>query len=201
MKNIFTCQRGALFGLDARIAIGIFSILSVVAGTAGVMSVGSIRAHGFSKELEETARAIEGMQYDLKVGVHYATYTGGDEDAYRALYDKGSLKMDAKLQARWLGPYVQNRSTVHPVYGKIRLLRREDQNHRNTCGIGMVCSLWLTFDQTPPNVTRELNKIFDPREETDAANSGRLQWDVNPDNTNTLWFRAGSVVSGRPIGF
>ena len=43
LPRFFHDQRGALFGLDARIALAIFGILSVVAGVSIVTSVDGTR--------------------------------------------------------------------------------------------------------------------------------------------------------------
>lgn len=186
-------QHGALFGLDARIALAIFSIISVVAGTAMVLSVDSVRAKSLSQELTETTRAIESFHNDLQTDIYQALEKPTDKNAFQALYDANVITESNNLRSRWHGPYIKFTSTVHPNYGEM-LMQKRAPNHLDTCDGENMCYLWLVYSRIPQGVVTELNEILDGAKEDNPSQNGRIQWTTSGNQT-ALFYRSARALS------
>ncbi|MDD9912594.1 MAG: hypothetical protein OXQ96_06095 [Alphaproteobacteria bacterium] len=184
-----------MFGLDARIALGIFGALSIIAGAYTAMSLSSIYASSFSKELEETAKALEAIHYDLKQDLHSQLINNTDKQAFIALYDKMALE-PGKARGRWLGPYIKATTPIHPRYGETRIVKRAG-NVDQDCFPEEVCFLWLSYDNVKEDIAEQLNETFDGIHEQIPATHGRLQWrEGYDDKTTILYFRASQTIGG-----
>lgn len=187
-------QRGALFGLDARIALAIFSILSVVAGAALVVSMDSTRAKSLASELVENGQALESYHHDLKTDIFLTLTTPSGKNAFQSLFDNNVISEDNNLRARWNGPYVKVTSTLNPRYGDM-LLEKHGADHTQNCTTEDICYLYIVYSQVKPNIIREANSLLDGDAETKPETSGRLQWTDNADNSSILYFRALRALS------
>lgn len=187
-------QTGAMFGLDARISLAIFGVLSIVAGGYAVLGMSSIQANSLSKELTETAVAIESIHNDIEYDLHMALENPSDENAFKALFDDSVLQ-SGKFRAHWLGPYIRATSSVHPKYGDMRIIKRL-KDHKYECGSGEDCYLYLVYAEVSPDTVDDLNGILDGAEtEHDPATTGRVQWDEDDEN-HILFYRASRSLSG-----
>ncbi len=195
IQAIIHNQKGAMFGLDARIALAIFGALSLIAGSYTALTMADIYANSFSRELEETGRAIEAIHTDLKMDLHKSLKENTNTNAFVALYDKEVLQ-HGKARGRWLGPYIRTSSPVHPRYGEVRITKRASQTNQ-TCYPETTCYLWLSYSSLPKKVSEKLNNIFDGREELEPETTGRIQWaDGYNDGTHVLWYRASQTLGG-----
>lgn len=195
--RFFGNQKGAMFGLDARISLLIFATLSVVTGAIVTANLTKIRANAMADELSRFTAAIEGIHQDIKGDLHGALREDSDEAAVRALYDPEALKSQ-KDKSRWLGPYVKYESTIHPKYGQMTLTKMQE-DHSVKCTPKQLCYLWLTFDQIDLAMAEELNTIFDGEAEINAMEEGRIQWtDNGTQNTNNpiikLYFKVSRAL-------
>jgi len=182
-------QRGALFGLDARIALAIFSILSVVAGVAVVGSIDGTRGQVLAGELKETAQALESFHSDVKADIFQSLSAPSGKNAFQALYDNAVIKEEDNMRARWNGPYIKFNNNIHPKFGDM-LLTKAGPDHNQPCEPESVCSLYLIYSRVKPAIAMEANKILDGETEKDPDKNGRFQWTADADDNVQVYFRA-----------
>jgi hypothetical protein len=188
-------QKGALFGLDARIALAIFSIISVVAGTAMVVNLDSVRAKSLAQELTETTRAIESFHNDLQTDIYQTLDKPTDKNAFQALYDPTVITESRNLRSHWHGPYIKFTSTIHPTFGEM-LLQKRATNHTEDCEAEGICDLWLVYSNTPKGVIIEVNEILDGAKEENPGQAGRIQWSTASGGTQSaLFYRAARALT------
>ena len=186
-------QRGALFGLDARISLAVFGAVAVIAGVLTANNLASTKAKTFSQELQETGQAIEAIHNDLRADVFRMLEDPSDKNAYIALYD--NFQILEETRGKWLGPYITRATPVHPQYGEIRI-QKLGSSPKELCTLGETCYLWLTYDAMPKTIATELNAIFDGDEQADSDLKGRLQWQQGEENNVILYFRASRALGG-----
>jgi hypothetical protein len=196
MTNLMrNSQRGAMFGLDARIALAIFSLLAVVAGAAMVSNMAENRAKGLVSELTETAKAVDGFHADLKDDIYMVLLEPTEARAFQALYDDTVIREDENHRARWNGPYIRAASNRHAEFGELSIQKRQNL-HTERCDVyeGGLCFLYLVYGQVPPNVVAEVNRIIDGPGEQNAQTSGRVQWSQDNDQTQILYYRLSKAL-------
>jgi hypothetical protein len=187
-------QRGALFAMDARIALTVFSLLSVIAGAAMVLNLNESRAKGLVAELVDTARAIEAFHQDLRTDIFLALTEPSEAKAFQALYDASVIVEADNLRARWNGPYVRAVSNRNPIYGVMSLQKR-GPNHTKPCDAETPCFLWLMYDEVQPEITLAANEMLDGPSEPAPESNGRLQWSQTDDTTRVLYYRATKALN------
>jgi len=89
-------RKGAMFGLDARIALAIFGALSVISGAALYGAIQESKATAVLTQMQEIAKAYE--QYILDAGGELGFSNGLDRDIDDLLADNSV--------AGWKGPYL-----------------------------------------------------------------------------------------------
>jgi len=94
--------RGAMFGLDARIALAIFAALSVITGAALYKAVKQSRVIAFVAQLEEISKAVE--QYYLDTGTLPPKSNATSLDSSYLFDNSANI-------AGWKGPYLQGASS------------------------------------------------------------------------------------------
>jgi hypothetical protein len=188
-------QRGAMFGLDARIALAIFSLLAVVAGASMVANMAENRAKGLVAELAETAKAVDGFHADLKDDIYMVLLEPSEARAFQALYDDAVIREDENHRARWNGPYIRAASNRHAEFGEISIQKRQSL-HTERCDAfeGGLCFLWLVYSSVPPNVVAEANRLMDGVGEQNAQTAGRVQWSQEEDTRQILYYRLSKAL-------
>lgn len=181
-----------MFGLDARIALAIFAVISVVAGTAIAISMDSTRAKALAQEMSDTGKAIESISYDMRADLYPSLIQPSPKNAYTALFDVSVIKDENNLRGKWLGPYVHATSTSSR-YGEMMIEARK-ASHADACMEGEPCFLWLTYANVKRAIALEVNSIIDGDKETDPAKTGRIQWVENADGT-TLSLQAAKTLT------
>lgn len=182
-------QKGAMFGLDARITLAIFSGLSVIAGYTITSNLDYISGSALSDELKNFSAAVDGYHHDTKQDIFKTLITPTGENAVAALYDSEFIN-PGRHRARWIGPYMEYRSTMHPKYGKMTIEKHQEK-FKDKCSGSTICYLWVGFESVPIGT---LNKINDDYDGSEAAPEleGRVQWDMRVDKGNEsyqLWYR------------
>jgi hypothetical protein len=188
-----TSQRGALFGLDARIAMAVFAVLTLVAGAAVLGNLDSSRAKSLAAEVADVGRAVEGIHADLKTDIFLALDEPSEKNAFVALYDNLVVTERNNLRGRWLGPYVNFTSAQHPRYGEM-VIQKHPADHTLDCNPDELCYLWLVFSNVKLDILEEVNEIVDGRESGPTDRSGRLQWTPDRDN-GILYFRVAKALA------
>lgn len=188
-------QYGAIFGIDARITLAIFSGLTVIAGYNITTNMDYITGGALTDELKNLSNAVDGYHHDLKQDIFKTLITPSEENAVRALYNIEEVE-NGRYRARWLGPYVQYNSTTHPRYGKIRLEKRAG-NVKDTCKRHAgTCYLWATLSKVPNGTVDKVNDDYDGDELTPDI-TGKVQWQVGDNKDGEykkLWFRISRTI-------
>jgi len=181
-------NRGAMFGLDARIALAIFGSLSVISGAALYSAIQQARVTAIVTELEEFAKAYQSYVIDV-----------GQEMEFRALpapSDVGlkTLELITSTKSGWHGPYVPyttfDMEAVDPEhsidsakYDYIFFIKSiTDSSFGNytgggdqtTCvGNNKECSIWVGFaDVGNLSLAEKIDIMVDGSK---GADSGRLR--------------------------
>jgi hypothetical protein len=185
-------QSGALFGLDARIALAIFSLISVVAGATMVLSLDTIRAKSLAAELADTGRAVEAFHNDVKMDIYQVLITPSARNAFAALYDHTVISEE--FRARWNGPYIKFASNQNPRYGTMALPKR-GAVFSAECSSESICYLWIAYNAVKPGIATETNEILDGKTEESPNHHGRLQWTDPNEGLVTLGFQASKALT------
>jgi len=115
-------KKGAMFGLDARIALAIFGALSVISGAALYSAIQDARVTAIVTELDEIGKAV--TAYYLDTGVYPASKVGGDN---ATLLDGDALIAKPGTLTGWQGPYLPHEAGAttdmlnHSIYTEISI--------------------------------------------------------------------------------
>ena len=187
-------QRGAMFGLDARIALAIFAAITIVSGYIGFSKVTTARHAAFLKEIMAYENAIMQIQTDLGVFYQFAIDgSDGIKDFNAIETDTGNIL--ARYQPRWNGPYIDGIRRDHPKYGAYTISYGQD-DFTSACDIDNDCFVWLVMDGVPANVFDFINRNVDEDSglapEGTPTNEGRVQADGTTDPRD-LRFRTNAI--------
>ena len=108
-------KKGAMFGLDARIALAIFGSLSVISGAALYSAIQSAKVESYRQYFSELGKATE--QYYLDTGQPVTQYHAASVSAKQLIANTESLN-------GWSGPYIS--ATSSPI--SVHFLRSELTN-------------------------------------------------------------------------
>lgn len=198
LKTLKQRQRGAMFGLDARIAMAIMAGLSIIAGASMVQILKDRRVDALLFEQEKFTSAVAAIQEDLQTNVHDSLTTSSNSNAVRALFNDSVLT--ATAQNRWLGPYLREgvyNSINHKEYGVYELAIREDAINQ-TCTAAEIrnrdCYYWLLITEVPLTTINNANEKVDGAAEATPQTEGIIQWDNLTATDGWLWMRLGLVA-------
>lgn len=117
---MFLTKKGAMFGLDARIALAIFGALSVISGAALYSAIQSAKVTAIITELDELDKAS--TSFLLDTGSYLAAEAGAD----KATLDASKLVSNTPAISGWQGPYISyaasGRLLTHAVNGDIAVV-------------------------------------------------------------------------------
>lgn len=155
-------QSGALFGLDARLAIGVFALLAVIAGYVAFGRVNTARDTALLADLQAFEQAIGEYQTDM--GTFYlftlnkqADDSGGAHDL-EALWDID--KVLPGFQPHWHGPYLHRESRKHRQFGRFSVFYAQG-DRINYCSTDSDCFVWLTLSDVPADKWATVNRLID----------------------------------------
>jgi hypothetical protein len=180
-------KKGAMFGLDARIALAIFGALSVISGAALYSAVEQSKATALLTELQEVGKAWE--QFYLDTGTKFI----GRSNSEIYIFDSGSLIENTYNIKNWKGPYLPNSTYScgasicpdHPIYKGMDLVIVNNNNTwgddipwidttHGLCLSGQSCSLWATIGGIESNsLVKNIDLIVDG---SDSPKSGKFKW-------------------------
>jgi Tfp pilus assembly protein PilE len=103
--RLFILKKGAMFGLDARIALAIFGALSVISGAALYSSIKKSETIRMTTEIAEVKKAVE--QYMLDTGLYLTTPATTSSNI-----TIGNLYKNYDSITAWNGPYIGVDSTL-----------------------------------------------------------------------------------------
>ena len=93
-------NKGAMFGLDARIALAIFGALSVISGAALYSAIQDSKVTAIVTELEEFSKAYQAYVLDVGSNLDYRTTPSASTIALQTVQLLDSSKTN------WKGPYL-----------------------------------------------------------------------------------------------
>jgi hypothetical protein len=171
-------KKGAMFGLDARIALSIFGTLAIVTSAALLSTIERSAVSDLVNEANVVHQAYQSYEYDL-----------GDyvEESSTALLKSSELLTSSK--ANWAGPYLTNKQADAPNadtqlvsnVGQYSILRAKDRAATAetdtpfvACASSQACYLWLLFndDEVSDKVIKTLDITLD---DDDGYLAGRVQ--------------------------
>lgn len=103
-------KKGAMFGLDARIALAIFGALSVISGAALFSAIQESKITSYVTEMKELAKAIE--SYMLDVGTDIPKRVS-------LTYQAESQELVTSNAIGWKGPYFTSEYNSQGFYSKL----------------------------------------------------------------------------------
>ena len=179
-------KKGAMFGLDARIALAIFGALSVISGAALYSAIQDSKVTSLLADMTEVGKAYEA--YYLDTGVHIGM-AGTTNDTHKSTKDLTELTTSAV--DGWKGPYISydlssyasGNALDHPAYNLVHVLIINDttawgdQNAWNLAGNGFCtaepCYLWVLVSGVPENIAKAIDLKVDGAAD---PTSGKLKW-------------------------
>ncbi|TKW61573.1 MAG: hypothetical protein DI628_02815 [Blastochloris viridis] len=184
--RLFGSQRGAMFGLDARLAMVVFAVMATVAGFVAYGRIGIAKNAALIREIESYEYALN--QYQTDMGTFYlftldkpVDDTSSLEDL-TALWNKSMVKPG--FQQHWHGPYLNIESRRHRTYGNWSLFYADD-NRGNYCSTDSRCFVWLSLGRVPAKIWDEINSYYDERggseKEMNPMANGKIQADGATD--------------------
>lgn len=182
-------QRGAMFGLDARMALAIFGTIAVVSGYMGISKLTTANRAAFIKEVLAYEDAIQQIQTDVGVFYQFAIAASNGVTDFNAI--EFNTNIAAQYRPRWNGPYIEGIRQDHPQYGSFTLTYRQE-NGTTVCNISNNCYVWLFLTNVPAEVWAELNKYIDENNGTAPEGTPISEGRVRADGataTRELRFR------------
>lgn len=203
MKNILSNQRGALFGIDARIMLAIFSGLAVVTGVSmGGILTGS-KATGVIKDAETIQNAVAAIQQDFGAPIHNLSGVNSTKDLI-SLFKMDATYLDTERQKNWLGPYIDampidSNFVQNRFFGPMALeVKKRD---RGTCSTAnsSPCYYWLRIGKVPLEIAGKVDEQIDGSKN---AATGKVQVQTigsaspiyNNWGPNALFIRLGAAI-------
>ena len=176
-RNFLSNQKGALFGLDARIALAIFSGLSIIAGAAGYSYMSKTQITALATELDNISKAYTNFQLDTQVN----TKTFGD-----LINNDGG-------QLGWNGPYITMISDNHLAYGKysivygIDMTRVKGTTPRPCLNPRDICFIWVQLSDVPMALASKVDEHIDGANDgLGTPNSGKFLVEVDAATEKAL---------------
>ena len=161
-------KKGAMFGLDARIALAIFGALSVISGAALYSAIQESKVTQNIVELEESEKAMSAYYLDtgsLPLNGGNSTMNGSE------------LIEDTKSLSTWNGPYIGYTKTdavfmkdsdfsMSYLYGKDVAWGRDggDTIPRVSCAVmapGEKCHLWVARQWVDESISKVVDEKID----------------------------------------
>lgn len=180
-------KKGAMFGLDARIALAIFGALSVISGAALYSAIQNAKAVATISELKELTKSLESFYIDTA--------------SIPELYDsfnyiaKSNRLIENNSIPGWRGPYSPLQK--HPTTENLRKGNGNDYHiaylksnldwstptTTEACDSSNICYSWArVYDHAKTyseSIKLSIDQIID---NADGANKGNFRWDNNSIN-------------------
>jgi type II secretory pathway pseudopilin PulG len=165
MNNKNNLKHGAMFGLDARIALAIFGALSVISGASLFSAIQKSKVTQTIAQMKEVEKAVS-QQY-LDTGSHM-------DLAGPHKFEIDDLFVD-NSKAGWAGPYLSFEYEVPSKffylnsYGTVSLWANESWGLNSTvapgediyCDAGEACSVWIGLYSVKKEIAEAIDKEVD----------------------------------------
>lgn len=192
-------QKGAMFGLDGRVALSIFSILSVIAGASIFFNRLDSTASVMHSELKAIHTAIKDIQADLEDDFYASLDTPNSANAVLALFEDTTVT--ANKQKDWHGPYldefIQPLTRIYKSQNNVvgittvSILKQPKQDNIDSsvaCSGAAPCYYWVRIANLPLKLVSVLNNKVDGDAEALPDEEGRLQWIETSADVVDMWY-------------
>lgn len=191
----FGRQSGALFGLDARLAIGVFAIIAVIAGYVAFGRIVIAKDAALIADLEAMDQALAGYQADMGTFFLFTLDKDPEDSGAEDLEALWNVKKVLPgFQPHWNGPYLHRETRQHKEFGKFTVFYAQG-DRQNVCTQDSDCYVWIGLSDVPAKVWERINAQIDEQggkskelQGTDIS-SGRIQA-VNSADPRTLIYRS-----------
>jgi len=188
-------NKGAMFGLDARIALAIFGALSVISGAALYSAIQDARATALLTDMNEIGKAWETYYLDTGSNLSQASTNPATDEFY-------VLKADQLIEkpsgvTNWRGPYIgllKDTSVSyllqHPIYNHthVMTLNNEETWGGSTiwqtagkCTSGKKCFINVMINGIDSESM--IKKMDQKVDNSDGDSKGKLRWWENGSST------------------
>ena len=186
-------NRGAMFGLDARIALAIFGALSVISGAALYSAIQQAKVIAIVAELNEVGKAYE--QYMLDTGSDLVLNSGNPTHM-----EIDYLVVDSGV-AGWKGPYLSyeiDTSTLekdrlkHPLYDLVLVVNSTTATWGGSVGqkgCAADCTAFARLNKVPLSLAEAVDEYIDGTKDDDegllriyrlSADDGHVYMQIGP---------------------
>ena len=187
-------NKGAMFGLDARIALAIFGALSVISGAALYSAIQNSKATAIVTEMREVAKAFEAYYLDTGIDLERVATSGNDLHRRKVV----GLVEDTGA-AGWAGPYLSYEANGvgflhHPTYSYFSIVSTSDvdwgldnatapswYDSDALCSSSIQCYLWVQLTGISTELHDKVDEIVDG---SDGADKGNFRY-YKPASTYT----------------
>jgi len=184
-------KRGAMFGLDARIALAIFGALSVISGAALYSAIKEVKVVSAVTFLDELGKAF--VAYYLDMG----SLPSYDVDSASVVHSK---LLNTSSATGWKGPYtslvISATHSVYPdVYGGYMVVRLGDRTSANStqrvaCTVkdpkDKDCSIWAEWYTIPQETAEAIDLKVDG---TADLSNGRVRYCPPCGTVGSMFYR------------
>ena len=182
-------KKGAMFGLDARIALAIFGALSVISGAALYSAIQDAKATAILTDMNEFGKAWESYYLDTGLLLSKRDDSSNASSNFYIL-EVENLVTNANSVAKWKGPYTaltaDNNYRLNQSYGGfayvLTLNDKETWGDGSTtlwtpqghCASGDKCYIWIAFNKfESQDALKAIDKKVDGTVDGDA---GSFRW-------------------------
>tara|TARA_Y100001960_G_scaffold127900_1_gene136224 strand:- start:583 stop:1134 length:552 start_codon:yes stop_codon:yes gene_type:complete len=173
-------KKGAMFGLDARIALAIFGALSVISGAALYSAIQEARVFSVITQVEEIAKAIEAYNLD----------TAQDLPLSSANFDLEAL-LESSVDG-WKGPYlsitddIDSNENLPSIYGVDYRARKWPDSQIAVCSSSNTpCYYYIELNTLGRDLVEKIKLKLDG--DLDFTKGKVIE---NPSAPNNLYYKA-----------
>lgn len=202
-------KSGAMFGLDARIALAIFGALSVISGAALYSAIQQSKTVSLLADLNEFGKAFE--EYRLTTGelLGFAGSNSSDSVAYNMILSINLINNTLNRKG-WVGPYInypqygsspadflkypKGRELYYVIADFDGVMGAANPWHNAICNFGEPCGLWICINYFEDlDLLKKLDSFID---NGDGDSSGSVRWSNSTiANTKHLYYRYSTIKS------
>jgi len=187
-------KRGAMFGLDARIALAIFGALSVISGAALYSAIQGAKATSLLTSMQEAGKAWEAYYLDTGTTLPYTDPNFTNYNGY--ILKVANLVNNSSNVTGWKGPYLSyeiqdGHSLKHNVYKGLYYIALKEDNSwgdstswkaSGTCLAGDKCFVWIKVNGLPDDtLAKKIDVMVD---KGDGARAGSFKWWIGTDDAD-----------------
>ena len=184
-------KKGAMFGLDARIALAIFGALSVISGAALYSAIQDAKIVSIATDIDEFAKAHDA--YYIDVGSLMSLNTSSSPNDLRPITEE----LLYSTKQGWKGPYtsildlwaVDDGYLSYDKHGmhSIHYFYAKDTTWGDSvvAGTGQICDssnpcyLWVVIHEVEPALAEQIDIFYDNVKDFDAGNVRVYTADTN----------------------